>query len=175
MPKALFLDRDGVINIDHNYVADVARWEWVDGIFVLCSAAQAKGYLLVVVTNQGGIGRGLYTQAGYDALTAWMLAEFAQRGIVIAKVYHCPHHPEHGVGAYKKECEDRKPGPGMILKAAKEFSIDLAQSVLIGDKETDIGAGKNAGVGRCVRLGADTADTQADAVVATLAEMLAFL
>lgn len=144
---ALFLDRDGVINIDHGYVCRQEDFKFVDGIFELCRHARKLGYLILVVTNQAGIGRGYYTEQDFLKLTEWMCGIFGTEGIVIDKVYFCPSHPEHGVGKYKVDSPFRKPGPGMILQAAVEFDVDLARSVLVGDKETDIQAGVAAGVG----------------------------
>ncbi len=145
---ALFLDRDGVINIDHAYVHRREDFDFVDGIFDLVRTARERGYFVFVVTNQAGIARGKYTEADFHTLTDWMSAEFAARGSPIDKVYFCPYHAEHGVGVYKQESPFRKPNPGMILQAAKEFDVDLAASVLLGDMETDILAGGRAGVGR---------------------------
>lgn len=147
MHRALFLDRDGVINVDRGYVCREDAFEFVDGIFDVCREASARGFLIVVITNQAGIGRGLYTEHEFLALTDWMCDQFRARGTPIAKVYFCPFHPEHGVGRYKRESIDRKPGPGMILRAAAELGIDLKQSILIGDRDTDVRAGMAAGVG----------------------------
>ena len=147
MKPALLLDRDGVINADLGHVHRIADFRFIDGIFDVCRAARDLGFLIIVVTNQAGIGRGLYTEREYRRLTAWMLRQFRQRAIAIARVYHCPFHPRYGKGRYRRESALRKPAPGMILKACKEFDLDLAASVLIGDKQSDIVAGKAAGVG----------------------------
>ena len=145
--RALFLDRDGVINTDHGYVGTRREFEYVDGIFDHCRYATDLGFLLFVVTNQAGIARGYYTERDFLSLTEWMCTTFREHGAPITKVYFCPFHPEHGVGEYKRESKLRKPGPGMILQAQTEFDIDLTRSVLVGDRETDIGAGVAAGVG----------------------------
>jgi D-glycero-D-manno-heptose 1,7-bisphosphate phosphatase len=145
--RALFLDRDGVINIDHGYVSRWDNFEFVDGIFELCTRAKCLGYLILVVTNQAGIGRGLYSEQDFLELTKWMCGVFSDRGASIDKVYFCPYHAEHGIGIYKVDSPFRKPAPGMILEAANEFDIDLSQSVLVGDKDSDIQAGIAAGVG----------------------------
>lgn len=145
--KAIFLDRDGVINIDTNYAHLPEHITFVDGIFDFCRAAKAKGYILIIITNQAGIGRGYYTEAQFHTLMQWMLARFEKEDCPITAYYFCPHHPEHGQGDYKQVCECRKPKPGMILKAAKEHDIDLGQSMLIGDNQTDIEAGKAVGIG----------------------------
>lgn len=141
--KALFLDRDGTINIEKNYVHRIEDFEFIDGIKELVSDYFNNGYIILIITNQAGIARGFYAEKDYQKLTNWMLAEFKKNGIVISKVYHCPHHPE-----ITGECGCRKPKPGMILKAISEFNIDPVNSVLIGDKKSDILAGENAGIGK---------------------------
>ena len=146
MNKALFLDRDGIINIDHGYVHKIKDFDFVDGIFALCRLAAEKGYQIFVITNQAGIARGYYDEATFKALSQWMVSEFAEQGITIAKVYYCPHHPTKGVNDFVMACQCRKPAPGMIMQAQKEFSITLADSVFIGDKVSDMQAAKNAGV-----------------------------
>ena len=145
--RALFLDRDGVINVDHGYVHTPEKFEFVEGIYDLCRLARQLSYLLVVVTNQAGIGRGYYSEDDFHRLTNWMCGQFTAHGVEIAKVYFCPDHPEHGIGRYRRESPMRKPNPGMILGAATEFSLDLADCVLVGDKASDIEAGRAAGVG----------------------------
>src|ERR1043165_5019258 len=118
--RALFLDRDGVINADRGYVGTRGEFEYVEGIFDLCRYATDLGFLLLVVTNQAGIARGYYSERDFLALTEWMCETFRERGAPIAKVYFCPSHPEHGLGEYKRESSFRKPGPGMILQAQTE-------------------------------------------------------
>lgn len=141
MKRALFLDRDGVINIDKGYVHKIEDFEFVEGIFDLCTYFQGQGYLLIVVTNQSGIGRGYYTEADFRLLTDWMMAQFKNRGILISKVYHCPDHP-----AITGPSSRRKPNPGMLLEAAEEFDLDLSASILIGDKPSDVEAAERAGI-----------------------------
>jgi D-glycero-D-manno-heptose 1,7-bisphosphate phosphatase len=152
MRKALFLDRDGVINVEKNYVYRIEDFEFVDGIFDLCACAQRLGFKLIVITNQAGIGRGYYTETDFEQLTQWMLKEFRSHGTAIDHVYHCPYHPTAGVGEYRQDSFDRKPNPGMILKAKRDYGLDLSRSVLIGDKESDIEAGRTAGIGHLVKL-----------------------
>jgi D-glycero-D-manno-heptose 1,7-bisphosphate phosphatase len=146
MPRALFLDRDGVVNIEKNYVYRIEDFEFSDGIFELCARAQRLGFVLIVVTNQAGIARGYYTVAEYERLTEWMLERFVANKIRIQRVYYCPFHPTAGIGEYRRESFDRKPNPGMILRAQQEYALDLAGSVLVGDKHSDIEAGRAAGV-----------------------------
>jgi D-glycero-D-manno-heptose 1,7-bisphosphate phosphatase len=144
---ALFLDRDGVINVDHAYVHRKNDFEFIEGIFDLCRHAKALGYLIIIVTNQAGIGRGYYTEQDFAALTSWMCDAFSEQKAAIDKVYFCPTHPESTVPQYRKQSDLRKPAPGMILLAAKEFNINLGDSILVGDKLSDVEAGLAAGVG----------------------------
>jgi D-glycero-D-manno-heptose 1,7-bisphosphate phosphatase len=144
--RALFLDRDGVINEEVGYLHRVEDVRWVEGIVPLCRTAQELGYRLVVVTNQSGIARGLYTTEAFEELMAWMRAELAQQGVTLDAVYHCPYHPKHGVGEWKREHEDRKPGPGMLLRAARELGLDLTECVMVGDRCSDLAAAHAAGL-----------------------------
>jgi D-glycero-D-manno-heptose 1,7-bisphosphate phosphatase len=144
--KALFLDRDGVINVDHGYVHKAKDFEFVPGIFDLVRAANANDYKVIVVTNQAGIGRGYYTESQFHALTEWMCQQFKLNGCRIDAVYFCPYHPEHGIGEYRRESDCRKPAPGMLLQAQKDHNINLQASVFVGDKPSDMAAGRNAGI-----------------------------
>ena len=150
MKKALFLDRDGVINIDYGYVYRKEDFHFVEGIFELAVKAKQSDYIIVIVTNQAGIGRGYYTEEQFHELMDWVEEQFWQHGVEIAATYFCPYHPEYGIGKYKKDSDCRKPKPGMILRAAKELNIDLRASILVGDSDTDLEAGKAAGVGKLV-------------------------
>ena len=140
--KALFLDRDGVINIEKNYVHQIKDFDFIEGIFELCRKFQSKGYLIFIVTNQAGIARGYYTLDDYNILTSWMLKEFEEQKIIISNVYHCPHHPD-----FNGKCLCRKPNTKMLNDAKNEFNLDFKKSILIGDKLSDIECGKNAGIG----------------------------
>ena len=144
--KALFLDRDGVINHEVGYLHAAEDVRWVEGIFELCRVAVGLGYRLVVVTNQSGIARGLYSEEQFETLMAWMREEFVKQGVALDAVYFCPFHPEHGVGKYKREHEDRKPGTGMLRRAAKALGLGLGASVLVGDRCSDIAAANAAGL-----------------------------
>lgn len=148
--KALFLDRDGVININHGYVHVAADTQWVPGIFDLVADAHARGYLPIVVTNQAGIGRGLYDEATFLDYTAWMHAQFAARGTPLLATCWCPHHPEAGLGDYRVACACRKPRPGMLLDAIARFGIDPARSRMVGDKQGDLDAAAAAGIPACL-------------------------
>lgn len=152
MKKAVFLDRDGIINVDGHYVHKIQQFRFMDGIFAFCRAAKEKGYLLIIFTNQSGIARGYYTEEDFLHLTDWMRARFQEEGAPIDEVYYCPCHPEKGIGKYKTESYDRKPNPGMIFKARDAFDIDLRKSVVLGDKDSDMAAGRAAGVGTLLML-----------------------
>lgn len=158
MPRALFLDRDGIVNVDHGYVHRSEEVVFVEGIFALCRAAVARGMLPVIVTNQSGIGRGRYSEADFHRLMGWMLAEFARHDAPIHAVEFCPDHPEHGLGAYRRDSPRRKPGPGMLLDAAAAHGFDLAASVMVGDKATDAEAAFRAGVGTRILVSTDAAE-----------------
>lgn len=150
--KALFLDRDGVINYDYGYVHSIEDFVFVEGIFDLVIQAVQHSYEVFVVTNQAGIGRGYYTESQFQLLSDWMCGKFMSKGVEIRKVYYCPNHPVFGVGAYKRVDSRRKPGPGMFADAASEFQLSMADSILIGDKMSDIEAGLIAGVGTNILL-----------------------
>ncbi len=144
--RALFLDRDGVINVNHGYVHAPAQTDWVPGIFELARAARAAGFVLVVVTNQAGIARGYYDVARFERYTRWMHERFEREGAPLLATYYCPHHPEAGIGDWRVACGCRKPEPGMLLAAIGDWDIDPARSVLVGDQPGDIEAARRAGV-----------------------------
>lgn len=176
--KALFLDRDGIINEDRSYVYRIEDFAFTEGIFEVLRYARSKHYRLVIITNQAGIGRGYYTEADFHHLNSWMLTQLEKESIVIDKVYYCPYHPTHGIGKYRRESDCRKPAPGMITQAVAELNLDVSQSVLLGDKESDIEAGRRAQVGTNVLLKSPRYfknSTQADRVVDTLPEVKQFL
>ncbi|WP_456433602.1 D-glycero-beta-D-manno-heptose 1,7-bisphosphate 7-phosphatase [Nitratifractor sp.] len=150
MKRALFLDRDGVINVDHGYVHTVEAFQFVPGILETIRSFQERGYLPIVVTNQSGIGRGYYTREDFEAVTEHMLRQMRRAGIEITReqVFFCPHAPDEG-------CDCRKPAPGMLLEAIARFDIDPAASILIGDKASDIEAAEAAGIGRAILVEKD--------------------
>ncbi len=162
--RAFFFDRDGVINVDHGYVFRKEDFQFMPDIFSVFKVLSAKGYLLVGVTNQSGIGRGYYTELNFKNLTGWMLQQFLANGVEIAAVYNCPHTPDEG-------CACRKPEPGMFLQAAKDLNIDLDSSWMIGDKASDMLAAKAAGVPNRVLLGTCTSSASTYSVV-SLGELL---
>lgn len=141
--KALFLDRDGTINIDKGYISKIEDFEFQRGIFNLIKTYTKQDFLVIIITNQSGIARGFYSEKDFNILSDWMVKQFEKEGITITQIYHCPHHPD-----YTGECNCRKPNPGMIVKAITKYNIDPVKSVLIGDKKRDILAGENAGIGK---------------------------
>lgn len=141
--KALFLDRDGTINIEKEYVFRIEDFEFRRGIFEVIKKYQQQNYLIFIVTNQSGIARGFYTESDFKALSEWMIDQFRKKKIDITKIYHCPHHPD-----FTGECNCRKPKPGMIVQAIDEFNLNPHECVLIGDTKRDILAGKNAGIAK---------------------------
>ncbi|WP_321811202.1 MULTISPECIES: D-glycero-beta-D-manno-heptose 1,7-bisphosphate 7-phosphatase [unclassified Burkholderia] len=156
--KALFLDRDGVVNVDYGYVHRTQDCVFVTGIFDLVRIANASGYQVVVVTNQAGIGRGYFSEAQFIVFMDWMRDAFEARGARIDRVYFCPHHPVAGVGAYKQACACRKPEPGMLYEAQRELDLNMSESIMVGDKSSDLEAAARAGVGRRFLFAADRGD-----------------
>lgn len=144
--RALFLDRDGVVNVNHGYVYQCSNFEFIPGIFELVAGANVLGFKVVVVTNQSGIARGMYTEADFHALTGWMCNEFGDRDATIDRVYFSPFHPTAGLGRYKQDSPCRKPSPGMLLWAIEALVLDVSRSVMVGDNQSDIQAGRAAGV-----------------------------
>ena len=173
--SALFLDRDGVIIVDHGYVCQPKDIEFVNGVFELVAEAKQAGFTVVVITNQAGIGRGFYSETDFHTLMSWMKDQFVERGGQIDAVYFCPYHPEHGVGHYKKDADCRKPKPGMILKAAHDLKLDLEHSLLIGDKISDVEAGMAAGVGNNLLLNSESQDLSDVTTLSSLFEGISLI
>lgn len=140
MARAFFLDRDGVINIDVGHAHLQNQIQFTKGIFKLCRKMHELGYLLIVITNQSGIGRGMYTERDFHTLMKWMLGVFEKERCPLTAYYFCPHLPED-------RCRCRKPKIGMLKKAKKDWQIDMRCSVMMGDKETDMEAARAAGIG----------------------------
>jgi D-glycero-D-manno-heptose 1,7-bisphosphate phosphatase len=153
--KAAFIDRDGVLNEERAFVYRVEDFELIPGAVEALKALKQAGYALVVVTNQSGIARGLYPEADYHALTAHMLGRLLSAGVEVDAVEYCPHLPDAPLARYRLDCDCRKPKPGMLKRAIAALDIDPAVSFLVGDRLSDIEAGRAAGVGRCylVRTG----------------------
>mgnify|MGYP000156137381 CR=1 FL=1 len=137
--KTIFLDRDGVINKEINYLHKIQDFEFIDGIFEACHHFKSLGYHIVIVTNQSGIARNIYKDEDYQILTIWMLEEFKKNNIEILDIFHCPHGPH-------SSCKCRKPRPGMLLEAKIKHRIIMDYSWMIGDKEIDIEAANTAGI-----------------------------
>lgn len=171
--RALFLDRDGVVNEEVGYLHRAEEVRFVDGIFSLCRTAAGLGYRLIVVTNQAGIARGYYSEADFHNLMTFMRAQLRAEGVELDAVYFCPFHPEHGVGEYKREHEDRKPGTGMLRRGVAEFGVVLSESVMIGDRCSDVAAANAAGLQQAFLIGGtETADCSGEHVkVQSLAEV----
>lgn len=135
--KAVFLDRDGTINVEKNYLYRIADFEFLPEVKSSLKKFQEMGYLLIVVTNQSGIGRGYYSEADFYVLNEWMVSSLAREGINISKVYYCPHLPDAPIELYRKQCSCRKPAIGMYERAMLEFDIDMEMSIAVGDKIRD--------------------------------------
>ena len=141
--KTIFLDRDGVINKEINYLYKIEEFEFIDGVFEACKYLINLNYQIIIVTNQSGIARGYYSERDYQILNTWMLAQFKKNNIIIFDIFHCPHLPN-------SNCNCRKPKPGMFLEAKYKHNIDMKKSWLIGDKEVDIISANNSGISNTI-------------------------
>ncbi|AAP96438.1 D-glycero-beta-D-manno-heptose-1,7-bisphosphate 7-phosphatase [[Haemophilus] ducreyi] len=178
--KAVFLDRDGTLNIDHGYVHQIDDFQFIEGVGKALKQLQDKGYLLVLVTNQSGIARGYFSEQQFQQLTEWMDWSLDEDyGVVLDGIYYCPHYPE-GQGEYQQKCDCRKPKAGMFQQAIKDLNIDPAQSYMVGDKLEDLLAAETAGVKTkvLVRTGkAITAEGEkkADLVLNSLVDLVPYV
>lgn len=145
LQRAVFIDRDGTINEEKEYLYRREDFEFIPGVPESIFALKAAGYLVIVVTNQSGVARGYYGLEDVDRLHEHIQQQLAQYSTSLDAFYVCPHHPEKGQGKYLKDCDCRKGKPGMLLQAAQEYHIDLSQSYIVGDKVADVEAGENAG------------------------------
>ncbi|AYH02661.1 D-glycero-beta-D-manno-heptose 1,7-bisphosphate 7-phosphatase [Pectobacterium parmentieri] len=173
---AIFLDRDGTINVDHGYVHEIDDFQFIDGVIDAMRELKSMGFALVVVTNQSGIARGKFTEDQFMQLTEWMDWSLADRGVDLDGIYFCPHHPDAGEDEYRQVCDCRKPEPGMLLSAQSELYIDMAASYMVGDKVEDMQAAIGAGVGNklLVRTGkpvTEQGESLADGVLESLADL----
>lgn len=159
MCKAIFLDRDGVVNIEKDYLYKIEDFEFIDGLFDSLKYLEELGYKLFIITNQSGIARKYYTVEDFNNLTSWMIAEFKKNGIDILQVEFCPHGPN-------EDCSCRKPKTGMIDNILNNFPLDLEKSWLIGDKSSDIKCAKNANIKNTIQVRSghqfDEKDSEAD-------------
>ena len=179
MTSAVFLDRDGVINVDHGYVSTWEQFEFLPGVPEALRKLQDAAYLLIVVSNQSGIGRGYYGEADVESLNQAIAQHLASTvGVTLSGFYHCPHHPTEAEGEFRRQCDCRKPAPGMIRQAVLDHGINVKTSVLVGDKDSDMAAGRTAGVARLFKVASSSqsvtpaADVQ---LVAGLSEVPAYL
>jgi len=160
--KAIFLDRDGVINVEKNYIYKQKDFNFIEGVFDAVQYFKKLGYLVIVITNQSGIGRNYYSVEDFHKLNNWMLNEFDRNQAALDCVYFCCHRPD-------ENCSCRKPKPGMILNAISDFNIDIKQCWLIGDKESDIGTGRRAGMKNLILVRSghsiDESNTEASYIV----------
>ena len=168
MTKAIFLDRDGVINVEKNYLYKIDDFEFIDGVFESLQKMQKLGYKIFIITNQSGIARGYYTENDFHKLTSWMVNEFKKHNIIISDVQYCPHGP-------KDNCLCRKPKTAMIDNILKKYKIDLENSWLVGDKNSDIQCAKNANIKNKIQVKSghnfDESASEADFVCETIKEI----
>ncbi|NIF21089.1 D-glycero-beta-D-manno-heptose 1,7-bisphosphate 7-phosphatase [Candidatus Pantoea multigeneris] len=174
--KAIFLDRDGTLNVDHGYVSQIDDFQFIDGTIEALQELKKMGYALVLVTNQSGIARGMFTEDQFMYLTEWMDWSLADRDVDLDGIYFCPHHPEAVIEEYRQVCDCRKPQPGMFLTAQQHLNIDMAASYMVGDKVEDMLAAQAAGVGMkvLVRSGkpvTEEGEKAADWVLNSLADL----
>lgn len=173
---AIFIDRDGTLNVDHGYVHEIDDFEFIEGTIEALQTLKKMGYALVLVTNQSGIARGMFTENQFMQLTEWMDWSLADREVDLDGIYFCPHLPDAPVEAYRQACDCRKPQPGMLLSAQKHLNIDMAVSYMVGDKIEDMQAAQAAGVGTkvLVRTGMPVTpegESAADWVIDSLAAL----
>lgn len=152
-----FLDRDGVLNVDREYVHRADQLEWIAGVPEAIRLLNDSGYLVIVVTNQSGVARGYYDETAVVELHRHMRDHLGARGARIDAFYYCPHHPDGKISPYAMRCDCRKPGTGMFEQAARDWPIDRARSFMIGDKDIDIAAATAFGI-RSARFDAATDD-----------------
>ena len=170
--KTIFLDRDGVINEEVNYLFQIEKFKFIDGIFEACLYFQKLGYKIIIVSNQSGIARKFYNVNDYMRLTKWMLGQFDQNNIVVLDTFYCPHN-------FDSQCNCRKPKPGMLISAKAKHNIKMEDSWMIGDKESDIQAANNAGITKTilVRSGheVDELNSNAEYIINSIIEAQKFI
>lgn len=172
---AIFLDRDGTINIDHGYVHEISHFQFIDGVIEACCKLKAMGFALVLVTNQSGIAHGKFSEEKFMHLTEWMDWCLVNRNVDFDGIYFCPHHPEALIPQYRQACNCRKPQPGLLVQALHDLNIDMQASYVVGDRIEDLQAGIGASVGTkvLVRTGKSIKKNEkiADYVFNTLVEL----
>ena len=170
--RAIFLDRDGVINKDKNYLYRKEDFEFIDGVFEACQYFQKLSYQLIVVTNQSGIARGYYQEQDFHKLNQWMIEQFDDEGIKILDVFFCPHGPE-------STCNCRKPKPGMLLEAKIKYNIDMGSSWIIGDKEADVSAANASGISNTILVKTghdiDEANSRAEFILKSIKDSIGII
>lgn len=173
---AIFLDRDGVINVDTGYLHKIEEFKFIDLVKEALKLFKEKNYLLVLVTNQAGVAYGYYSENDVVTLNNWMQSELDKDGISFDGIYYCPHHPEKGIGKYLQKCNCRKPNIGMLERAHRDLKIDFSNSYMVGDRKSDVMTGKNANLkgSFLVKTGKpidDDADSYCDGVYNNLLEI----
>lgn len=148
--KAIFLDRDGVINQEVNYLHKIEDFKFTDNCISALKILQSAGYKLFIVTNQAGIGRGYYSESDFHNLMNWVNAELVKHGVHITDIEFCPHHPTEANGIYKRNCSCRKPKPGMLLNLIGKHNVDVSKSFMVGDKFSDLEAAEAADIKQCI-------------------------
>ena len=161
---AVFLDRDGVINVDRGYVSRWSDFEFLPGVVDALGDLSELGYRLIIVTNQSGIGRGYYTEGDFALLSTQLIDYLKEAGVNLTAIYHCPHHPTEAQGGFRQVCACRKPAPGMLLRGIEDWNLDPERCVLVGDKPSDIAAGAAAGIGKLFQVTAGDPSPGAEAV-----------
>ncbi|MDO9484861.1 MAG: HAD-IIIA family hydrolase [Actinomycetota bacterium] len=176
--RGLLLDRDGVVNLDVHFAHRQEDFVFLPGIFELCLLAVSRGYLPILITNQSGIGRGMFSEDQFRTVTLWMFSVFSEQGIQLGGLYYCPTHPTEGLGAWRRDSPMRKPGSGMFDRALTDFNLKPELSIAIGDRPRDAIAAAGAGIGTNLMLstiGLDGDLPNGAAVISELADAVPFL
>ena len=157
--KVAFLDRDGVLNVDFGYVHNWDNFVWIPGSIEAMQKLQDHGFNIIIITNQAGIARGYYSEKDFHKLMKEMRSHLDKFNVKILDIFFCPHHIEGKTKKYRKNCSCRKPEPGMLLNAIEKYNINRNESIFIGDRESDIIAGRAAGIDQSIKVDSVRADT----------------